>query len=110
MTWKFENVLIERVIDGDTYQIYFQPTPEEDFKRRHLRLFGVNTPEKNRAATKEAGLAATAYSKSLIEGKTLTIYAHDIDAFGRYLADVMIGDLNLGMHLLENNYAVVMKR
>jgi endonuclease YncB( thermonuclease family) len=110
MTWTYENVKIERVVDGDTYVIAWYPTPEDDLKRRRLRLFGVNTPEKNRAESKEAGLAATYYVQELIEGKTVTIHAHGVDSFGRYLADVMVGSLNLGRHLLEEDYAVIYKR
>jgi endonuclease YncB( thermonuclease family) len=110
MTWTFEDVLVERVVDGDTYVISFQPTPEDDTKRRKLRLFGVNTPEKNHPDTKEAGYRAMNYVIPILEGKKVTIYAHGIDSFGRWLCDVIIDGMNLGAKLLENNLAVIYKR
>lgn len=107
--WEYNDVLVERVVDGDTYEIYWRPTPEDDFKRRKLRLFGVNTPEK-RGETKEIGTMITEIVAQMIEGKTVTIVAYAIDSFGRYLADVFVDGLHLSMWLLENNYAVVYKR
>ena len=103
---------ITRVIDGDSFECEVDP----GFRLRLLlkgrqacRVLGINAPEVT-GATKEAGLAAAARARELIEGKHLIIrtYRDDqTDKYGRYLADVFLEDGRmLGEALVAEGHAV----
>jgi len=86
MKYRFENVICERVVDGDTIDVLI------DFgfkitKRERLRLARINAPE-TRGKEKVAGQKAKRELKSLIEGKKIAIETEKQGKFGRYLAEV----------------------
>lgn len=96
---------ILRVVDGDTIDaridVGFRMTTEQ-----RLRLLGVNCPE-TKGATREAGLAASAYTRSAILGKTVLIRTAKSDVFGRWLAAVYLEDgTDFNASLLEKGFAV----
>jgi len=61
--YRFELI---RVIDGDTIEVMLD-LGIETYRRELIRLYGVNTPEK-RGATKEAAMAAQAFTTSWLIG------------------------------------------
>lgn len=82
---------VTRVVDGDTvYAVIdagFNATRTE-----RLRLLGTNCHEL-KGATREAGLAASDYTRRWIPSHVagvwpLLIETRKMDAFGRYLADI----------------------
>jgi endonuclease YncB( thermonuclease family) len=69
-----ENVMVSRVIDGDTLVL-------ED--GRHLRLLNINAPEKDSPLSAKA----TAFLKAL-ENKSVEIEITGMDKYNRYLARI----------------------
>lgn len=91
--------LVTRVIDGDTLEVqvdvgfYLSTT-------RPLRLAHVDAPEHNT----EAGKRASAFVSGLLGPLPAPVMVHTFkpaDKYGRYLADVYIGDSSLAGKLLE---------
>lgn len=102
---------IIRVIDGDTivFKADFLPV---DFKQElHLRIWGIDTPEKGRRAqcSQEAARseAATRFTTETINAaKKREIYIKEWDKYGgRVLGDLILDGKNLRIMLLSNGYA-----
>ena len=102
---------ILRVIDGDTvvFKADFLPV---DFKQElHLRIWGIDTPEKGRRAQchQEAvkSIAATNFViHEINKSKKRQIYIKDWDKYGgRVLGDLILDGKNLRTMLLQNGYA-----
>jgi len=71
------------VIDGDTFEVLI----ELGFgvtQKFHVRLDGIDTPEKNT----EKGKRAKEYVKHLIEGKTVMLRDAGAEKFGRARASI----------------------
>ena len=111
-----------RVLDGDTVE--FAPNkevwkvPAEIDAPPRIRVFGVDTPEKNGQCDKEkaAGLAATEFTKNKVNNaKKVQIYllpksergtVKAFDKFSnRFLGDVIIDGQSLSKMLIENGHA-----
>lgn len=97
---------VERVVDGDTYDLLID-LGFETFVRRRVRLYGVNTPE-IKGEERELGLQAKARVVELIEGKTVMVISCDYKGkYGRPLVKVLIphmGRQDLGDLLLKENH------
>lgn len=107
--------LVDRVIDGDTYDIIL----DLGFYISHLirvRLKGVDTPEVFGKTASEEGKAASAYVKELIEGKRVVVqtYKNSPSTFNRWEADVYVhllledgtpSQVNLADHLVDKGHA-----
>lgn len=102
---------ISRVIDGDTVEaeidLGFHVTISVT-----LRLAGINAPE-IRGAERPQGLAATRYLESLLDDlagdiRTLTVRTQkDVtEKYGRYLAELIAGEVNLNHALVAAGHAV----
>ena len=103
---------IVRVIDGDTVEA------EVDLgfhisSRMMLRLFGINAPE-IKGPTRPEGLSARDYLTHLIQthtnGNSELIIRTQKDAtekYGRLLATLVAGDVNLNEALIAGGHAVV---
>lgn len=78
---------IGAVVDGDTV------ITREGL---HIRLLGINTPEKKRDANpaEEGANAATQFTTKLLEGQNVTIRfdATEKDRYGRYLGHIYLAD------------------
>lgn len=85
--------VIRHHVDGDTFDALID-MGFNDYRYQPVRLLGVDTPETNRAATREAGLAALAYVRSVmpVGARVLVHTQPDPDSFGRYLARVQLED------------------
>ena len=105
------DVVLTRVIDGDT--VAFQATwlPDPLKKELSIRVYGVDTPEKSfRAKCPQEelrGQAATQFTKSVISKSTKRqIVLMDWDKYGgRVLGDVLLDGVSLRQLLIQNGYA-----
>jgi endonuclease YncB( thermonuclease family) len=102
-------VEVERVIDGDTFA-----SKSVDLGMGvaltgsiHFRLLGVNTPERKMPGYIEA----TAFTKTMIEGKKILVETHAHDAFGRWLCTIYLPEeeKSINQQLLEKRLAVIFK-
>ena len=102
---------IIRVIDRDTVESQIDLGFQVTFTAT-LRLIGINAPE-TRGTERPLGLAATRYFESLLDehaGATreLTIRTEkDLTGkYGRYLAELIAGEVNLNHALVAAGHAV----
>ena len=93
------------VYDGDTV------TAKVDlgflhFQIMKLRLFGIDTPEL-RGPEREQGLIVRDIVREMILNKEVEIHSYKDKQgkFGRYLATIIIGDINLNQWLIDNGHA-----
>ncbi len=95
-----------RVVDGDTVDLTvdlgFRLTMADRF-----RLFGIDTPEL-RTPTYDAGHAACLWLENLITEEELVIETHkpSRDKYGRWLATLFLGDVNVNTALIDAGHAV----
>lgn len=108
VTYRYQ---ISRVIDGDTivFKAPFLPLPLK--KELHLRIFGVDTPEKGGRAKcqkeSDKGNQATEFTKQEIaKAKDAQIVLMSWDKFGgRVLGDVLLDGKSLRKMLIQSGYA-----
>jgi micrococcal nuclease len=103
---------IVRVIDGDTVEAEVDLGFHISFLRT-LRLFGINTPE-TKGVSRPQGLAARDFLIHLIDththGNSELIIRTEKDATGKYgrlLATLIAGGVNLNEALIAAGHAVV---
>ncbi|MBE1446312.1 thermonuclease family protein [Paenibacillus sp. OAS669] len=98
-----EPVKVERVIDGDTFEI------NQDGKKERVRMIGVDTPETKKADTPVMfyGKEASDYTAKRLENKTVELEwdVEKRDQYDRYLAYVWIGDELFNRTLVQEGYA-----
>jgi endonuclease YncB( thermonuclease family) len=100
-----------RAVDGDTVEIQVDFLPSELGNKLHIRIWGVDTPEKGwRAHSKhenELGLKASEFTKNAIaNSKEIKVSLIMWDKFGgRVLGDLIIDGKSLRQLLLDNGYA-----
>ena len=105
------DVVLTRVIDGDTVAFQANWLPDPLKKELSIRVFGVDTPEKSFRAKCPAedarGQAATAFTKQQINNaQKRQIIMMDWDKYGgRVLGDVLLDGKSLRMMLIENGFA-----
>lgn len=104
-------VVLTRVVDGDTVAFQANWLPDPLKKELSIRVFGVDTPEKSFRAKcpSEAarGEAATTFTKQLINASTKRqIILMDWDKYGgRVLGDVILDGKSLRQQLIANGFA-----
>jgi endonuclease YncB( thermonuclease family) len=105
------DVVLTRVIDGDTVAFQANWLPDPLKKELSIRVFGVDTPEKSFRAKcpSEAarGEAASAFTKQMINASTKRqIVMMDWDKYGgRVLGDVLLDGKSLRQQLIANGFA-----
>ncbi len=89
-----EKAFVSRVIDGDTF---------ETDSGTEMRILGINTPEKKQHLYANA----TAFLKSLIEGKNVTLERDKTkaDKYGRQLRYVFLGRIFVEEEILKKGMA-----
>jgi len=110
-----EQIIIKRVIDGDTLDLVFDLGFRVSSEQR-VRLARIDTPELRSKDPKERVKAQT--SKQYVEDqlkqcKTFKIVTYKVGKYGRYLVDVFVDGKNLNNELVERGLAkkyVVRKR
>jgi len=105
-----DNYEILRVVDGDTIEISAPYLPYPLKPTIHLRISGLDTPEKTFRAqcTREASLAedATSFTKQSIKNaKEKIIIIEGEDKYFRLLGDIILDGKSLRELLLEKNFA-----
>lgn len=104
-------VVLTRVIDGDTVAFQANWLPEPLKKELSIRVFGVDTPEKGFRAKCPAedarGQAATTFTKNVInKSQTRHVVLMDWDKYGgRVLGDVLLDGQSLRAMLISNGFA-----
>lgn len=90
---------VNKVIDGDTIDCIVD-LGFSVFSKIRFRLYGIDTPEKTSKILEVRELAnqATAFVKSAIEGKLVTIQSVEKDKYGRWLAIVHIDSVQPTMN------------
>lgn len=85
--------IIRHHVDGDTYD-GFCDMGWNDYRYHPIRLLGVDCPETNRPASRDAGLAAKEFARMVMPvGSRVLLYTRpDPDSFGRYLARIQLED------------------
>jgi micrococcal nuclease len=89
-----ETVHVERIIDGDTVVVS---------NNTHVRLLGINTPEKKEFYHDEA----MNFLSELISNKTVELeYGKDkTDKYGRTLAYIILDGKNINLEIIRNGFA-----
>lgn len=101
---------ILRVIDGDTIEARVD-LGFDVFAVQRFRLYGINAPE-TKGESREDGRAATEYLRTLITtnaaDSVLTIQTRKDkrEKYGRYLAVLMAGGVNLNAVMVNTGHAV----
>lgn len=93
---------LDRVIDGDTLKLHID-LGFDTFIKESVRLRGINTPE---IKTTEGQRAKRFVTRLLKTAEEIVIKTYWEDKYGRYLADVWVGDEYLNQRLLDENLAV----
>ena len=105
------DIVITRVVDGDTVAFRADWLPEPLKKELSIRVFGVDTPEKGFRAKcpqeAQRGEAATAFTKQAVSSATRRqIMLMDWDKYGgRVLGDVLLNGQSLRQMLIQNGFA-----
>jgi endonuclease YncB( thermonuclease family) len=105
------DVVLTRVIDGDTVAFQASWLPDPLKKELSLRVFGVDTPEKGfraKCPIEDAqGQAASAFTKAKIgASQKRQIILMDWDKYGgRVLGDLILDGKSLRQMLIANGYA-----
>jgi micrococcal nuclease len=91
-----EEVLVEKVIDGDTVRIT---------GGHRLRYIGLNAPEVGTRG-EPFGVEATRFNRDLVEGKQVRLErdVSDKDRFGRLLRYVYVDDILVNAELVREGY------
>ena len=105
------DVVLTRVIDGDTVAFQANWLPDPLKKELSIRVFGVDTPEKGHRAQcpseAQRGEAASAFTKNAVattQKHQVTLYAWDKFG-GRVLGDIILNGVSLRAELIRNGFA-----
>ena len=95
-------VIIQSCYDGDTCTTN---TGEK------IRLACIDSPERNsKGADPIAAKAAMDYLNGLVAGEEVSIRRITKDRYGRTVAEISIGEMNIQQRLVEKGFARVYKR
>jgi micrococcal nuclease len=95
------------VVDGDTIDVVIDLGFRVSIQQR-VRLLGVNAPELHSSSMEERvdAIRAREWVFNHLQDKEVVLISHkpiSVDKYGRYLAQVWIGDLNVNAELLKLN-------
>ena len=97
-----QSVLIQSCYDGDTCTT---------IKGEKIRLACINTPElRGKRADPIKALAAKDYLNNLVAGSKITIRRITEDKYGRTIAELSKGDINIQEKLVEKGFASIYER
>ncbi len=93
------------VYDGDTITAMVD-LGFYHYQQMKFRLYGINTPE-IRGEDRDRGIAVRDIVRAMILDKEVIInsYKDRQEKYGRYLANIIIGDLDLNQWLVQNGHA-----
>ncbi|MRT16737.1 hypothetical protein F3C99_07190 [Vitellibacter sp. q18] len=93
------------VYDGDTITAMVD-LGFYHYQQMKFRLYGINTPE-IRGEDRDRGIAVRDIVRTMILDKEVIInsYKDKQEKYGRYLANILIDDLDLNQWLVQNGHA-----
>lgn len=109
--WNFDGLKatgkVVSVYDGDTITVAFD-TFGLGFFKHNVRLSGIDAPEMKGKTPEEKAAAVKSrdYLRVCCEGKEVTIDVKTTDKYGRLLASVFAGGLDLSAAMLSSKNAV----
>jgi micrococcal nuclease len=84
------------ISDGDTIKVL------QDGVSKRIRLWGIDCPEMKQAF----GTRAKQFTGDLAFGKTVTLRVHDVDRYGRQVAEIILPDgRNLNHEIVRAGFA-----
>lgn len=84
------------ISDGDTIKVL------QDGVSKRIRLWGIDCPEMKQAF----GTRAKQFTGDLAFGKTVTLRVHDVDRYGRQVAEIILPDgRNLNREIVRAGFA-----
>lgn len=94
---KKEEVVVKRVIDGDTIVVGFA-----DGRNERVRLIGIDTPEKNECYFNES----KRYLENILFGKKVTLVKDvtDRDTYERLLRSVFLENMHVEYYIAKMGY------
>lgn len=101
--------IVVKVYDGDTFTIASKlPYKSSPLYRLSVRINGIDCPEMKSkyAEEKDHAKLAQQCTSMLILGKHVHLSNISTDKYGRLLADVVVGKINVGEYLLKQRFAV----
>ena len=87
---------VVRVADGDTVSVL-----DSSNKQHKVRLFGIDTPERDQAHGKAAKKALS----GLVAGKTVGVVRVETDTYGRTVGTLYLQDTNINVAMVHNGHA-----
>jgi endonuclease YncB( thermonuclease family) len=96
---------VERIVDGDTIDLNVD-VGFRIWNRDRFRLYGIDTPERGQSGWAEA---SAELARLIPVGSTVRIVTAKPprDKYGRWLATIFAGDINVNEALVANGFAVV---
>ena len=95
-------IMPSQVIDGDTIRSVKIPLKLGISIEKNVRLVGIDTPEKNEEGFKKASEALREYIGFCND---LKIEIFGEDSFGRILANLYCGSININQRMILKGYA-----
>lgn len=98
---------VYRVVDGDTIIVDIDLGFNTFVSNVRLRLARINAPE-TKGASIEAGKVSKDFLTNLLDKKDIMIKTSksQIDIYGRYIAEVYLGEVNINDLMVEKGFAV----
>lgn len=93
---------VVKVVDGDTIHALVD-LGFSIYSEIIFRFAGINAPEKN---TQEGIVAKDVLTEKLLN-QSIVLNCNGKDKYGRWIATVLLNDLNVNQWLLDNKYAIV---
>ena len=84
------------IVDGDMFTLL-----TIDNQQVKVRLYGIDTPEKNQAY----GTVAKQMLSGKVSGYVIRVVDHGTDQYGRTLGDVYLGDLWINLEMVKGGWA-----
>lgn len=98
---------IRSIYDGDTIRADIDLGFGVILHDQQLRLYGINAPEMH-GESREAGLLARNALREKISAMTVILRTHrdKKEKFGRWLADIYLGDTHINAWMIDRGFAV----
>ena len=90
MSWKYEHVVVVRVLDGDTLELHIDMGNETVWQSK-FRLYGIDTPEMHGPERAKAE-QAQARLEALLRLGVQEVETLKADKYGRYLVNITLTD------------------
>lgn len=99
--------VVKEVYDGDTVTVDIDLGLNTWLRDQKLRLLGINAPEL-KGESRTEGMKARDFLSEHVLNKEITIRTQKdrTEKFGRWLATLLVGELNINQLMLEHGHAV----